>query len=72
MSLYDLLSLYPNILKRAKVWELKFNEVLYYGSGNASGRIRFTNNHNPNKTYVSFIHFKILLANIFIVNKMGL
>ena len=71
MSTYDLLSLYPNILKRAKLWEYQFNEVLYYGSGNASGRIRFTNNHEPNKTDVSFKHFKKLLANVSIVNEMG-
>ena len=67
MSIFDILSMYPNILKQIKVLEYQFNEVSYYGSGNASGRLRFTNNHNPNKTYVSLEYFIKLLANIFLV-----
>ena len=38
---WNLLSVFPNIYKRAKVWEFEYDKLLFFGSGNASARLRF-------------------------------
>ena len=43
-----LISMFPNLYKQAKVWIYEYDKVLYFGSGNASGRLRFTSHHDPN------------------------
>ena len=53
ITFLDILSMFPNIYKRAKVWQFQFDEVLFFGSGNASGKLRFTNYYDPIKNYVS-------------------
>ena len=47
MNFLEIMKLFPNIKKLSKVWEYNYNEIMYYGSGNASGRLRFTNHHHP-------------------------
>ena len=44
MNYISLLKLSPNIYNRAKIWEFEINKVLFFGSKNASGRLRFTDN----------------------------
>ena len=39
--------MFPYFYNYDKIWEYKYNKVLFFGSGNASGRLRFTNHHDP-------------------------
>ena len=48
MSYIECLSILPHFYKLDKIWEYQYNKVLFFGSGNASGRLRFTNHHNAN------------------------
>ena len=41
-------SFFPNIYQKSKLMIYKYDKILYYGSGNASGRMRFTTHHDPN------------------------
>ena len=52
MSFVDVLSLIPNIYERAKVWEFEYDKIWYFGFGNSSGTLRFTNNHDPNNSVI--------------------
>ena len=47
MNFLDIMKLFPNVKKLSKVWEYNYDQIMYYGSGNASGRLRFTNHHHP-------------------------
>ena len=47
MSFLTLISLFPNLYKLTKVWVYKYNKVLFFGTGNSSGRLRFATHHNP-------------------------
>ena len=53
ITFLDILNMFPNIYKRAKVWQFQFDEVLFFGSGNACGKLRFTNYYDPIKNDVS-------------------
>ena len=48
MSFIDIINLFPNLYKLEKVWEFEFGKTLFFGSKNASRKLRFTNNHNGN------------------------
>ena len=50
MSFLVLISLLPRIYKRAKTWKYQYDTVLFFGSRNASGRLKFTTHHDPNDT----------------------
>ena len=52
MSFVDVLRLIPDIYERAKVWEFEYDKIWYFGSGNSSGTLRFTNNHDINQTAI--------------------
>ena len=46
--LLSLFNFYPGFKKKFKVWEFEYDKVLFFGSKNASGKLRFTNTHDPN------------------------
>ena len=46
-NFFDLMKLFPKIKKQSKILEYNYDKIRYYGSGNASGRLRFTNHHHP-------------------------
>ena len=50
MSYFSFLSLSSNIYKIAKVWQFEEGKICFFGSQNASGKLRFTNNHHINDT----------------------
>ena len=52
MNLIDVLGLIPNIYQRAKVWEFEYDKIWYFGPGNSSGTLRFTNNHDLNDSVI--------------------
>ena len=52
MNLIDVLSLIPNHYQRAKVWEFEYDKIWYFGSRNASGTLRFTNDHDLNNSVI--------------------
>ena len=43
-----LISLFPHLYKQAKVMVYEYNKILYFGSGNQSGRMKFTTHHDSN------------------------
>ena len=52
MSFYYIVSVNEHFSKLDKLWEYEYDKVLFFGSGNASGRLRFTTHHNPNDSKV--------------------
>lgn len=52
MSFYDIISVNEHFSKLDKLWEYEYDNVLFFGSGNASGRLRFTNHHNSSDSEV--------------------
>ena len=41
---------YPNIYKLTKYWDYNYDKSLFFGSNNASGKLRITTHHDPNNT----------------------
>ena len=50
MSYSDIINAFPNIYKLTKVWYYNYDELLFFGSNNASGRLRITTDHDLNYT----------------------
>ena len=61
MNIVDILSVYPGIYKLMKIWQFKFGETMYFGSGNASGTLRFTNNYSSNVSLTKLIILFIMI-----------
>ena len=47
MNFLELMKRFPNVYRLSKIWEYNYDQIMYYGSGNASGKLRFTNHHHP-------------------------
>ena len=47
-DLLSLLNFYPGFKKKLRVWEFEYDKVLFFGSRNHSGKLLFTNTHDPN------------------------
>ena len=47
MNFLDIMKSFPNVYKFVKMWKYNYDQIRYYGSGNASGKLRFTNHHHP-------------------------
>ena len=47
MNFLELMKRFPNVYRLSKIWEYNYDQIKYYGSGNASGKLRFTNQHHP-------------------------
>ena len=52
-----MMSLLPNIYKKIRIWEYEHDKIWYFGPNNASGKLRFTNHHDPNTQVIN--HFLI-------------
>ena len=56
MSVLSIIKLFPNLLKKAKIWEYEFDKKWYFGTGNQSGTLRFTSHHDPNNSVINLIN----------------
>lgn len=53
MNFISLISLFPNIYKKVKIWEYEYDKTWYFGPGNASAKLRFTNHHDLNTQVIN-------------------
>lgn len=61
MSVLSIIKLFPNLLKKVKIWEYEFDKKWYFGSGNQSETLYFTNHHNPNNSVINPIKLTIII-----------